>query len=169
MEVCLVALVVIAAIPIATRIYDALPAQRKKAQIREEARLERESRETAYRAVNFIPEKLTRYTSYREYLDSEVWKQKRQAVMDRERGRCQLIRANGRCYEPASQVHHIEYPSQWGGERLIDLRAVCDGCHQWIHQNEKNSGAKVVWATSGKASKDFPNPLPRRRASRGRR
>lgn len=64
---------------------------------------------------------------YREYLKSEKWSKKRDAVMKRDGGICQAC-----LKEPATQVHHKTYKNVFE-EPLFDLVAICDKCHKQIH------------------------------------
>ena len=67
------------------------------------------------------------WSAYTDYLNSEQWLQKRHAVLIRARGICQ-----GCGMAKATQVHHLTY-SRVGREMLFDLVAVCDACHETIH------------------------------------
>lgn len=71
---------------------------------------------------------------YNQYLASPEWKQKRAAVIRRAQGVCEGC-GTGR----ASQVHHLTY-KHVGNEFLFELVAVCDACHQRLH-DDKQAGA----------------------------
>lgn len=62
---------------------------------------------------------------YRKYMQSEAWKEKRQAKLDACRGKCEC---EGGCTREATQVHHLHYDSL-GNESLDDLQALCPKCH----------------------------------------
>lgn len=64
---------------------------------------------------------------YREYLRSDVWRQKRALVLQRSDGTCEL------CGGTATQVHHVQYPKTLGTETLDSLVAVCEQCHRKSH------------------------------------
>ena len=68
---------------------------------------------------------------YEIYLKSEVWENKRMAVLKRDRRLCQSCLVN-----LATQVHHLKYPSNaddLGSEPACDLISVCRECHERIH------------------------------------
>ena len=90
----------------------------------------------------------------REYLKSDEWKRKREAVMrrstklfpvlsttvDRNGREIQFIDLERRpicendgCTDKATQVHHLTY-RRIGGERLSDLKALCPKCHVDLHR-----------------------------------
>lgn len=62
-----------------------------------------------------------------QYLQSDAWRDKRAAVMDRANGLCEGCRQR-----PATQVHHLTY-AHHGNELLWELVAVCRGCHEHAH------------------------------------
>lgn len=66
---------------------------------------------------------------YREFLQTEYWKNVRIAVLKKQRFRC------GVCSEKNSlQVHHKTYASHgWEDEHLGDLIALCKECHSKFH------------------------------------
>jgi 5-methylcytosine-specific restriction endonuclease McrA len=63
---------------------------------------------------------------YDEYLRSPEWREKADAVMERERSLCQ------RCGDPAREVHHKTYERIFC-EPLTDLEALCVRCHELAH------------------------------------
>lgn len=67
---------------------------------------------------------------YEGYLRSPAWAAKRAAVMTRAGRRCE-----GCLARPATQVHHLTY-ARVGREMLFDLVAVCDACHDQIHEDK---------------------------------
>jgi hypothetical protein len=62
---------------------------------------------------------------YARYLACSDWAALRQQVLARDEHTC-------RCGEPATQVHHLTY-ARVGHERLTDLVAICDACHDLRH------------------------------------
>ena len=72
------------------------------------------------------------WARYNEYLQSDEWRAKRRAVMERARGVCEGCRS-----ARATQVHHLTYQHAGhvvpGGELLWELVAVCDDCHDRAH------------------------------------
>jgi len=63
---------------------------------------------------------------YQAYLASRDWALKREAVRERSGGRCERCWANG-----MDAVHHKTY-ERIGNERLDDLQAICDPCHEFL-------------------------------------
>ncbi|MEP7348865.1 MAG: hypothetical protein ABI668_02810 [Sphingorhabdus sp.] len=74
---------------------------------------------------------------YAAYLSSPAWKAKRQKV---------LVRANGRCEgcgeNSATQVHHLTYQHIYNGF-LWELVAICDGCHDRVHEDSVEDGERA--------------------------
>ncbi|UAB78651.1 HNH endonuclease [Erythrobacter sp. SCSIO 43205] len=68
---------------------------------------------------------------YQEYLNSSEWRDKREKVLKRANGTCE-----GCLDRAATEVHHITY-EHIGEEFLWELRAVCQQCHDRIHQSEE--------------------------------
>lgn len=68
------------------------------------------------------------------YYSSPEWKELRQLVIARANGVCE-----GCGKHAATQVHHLHYRT-FTREFLWDLRAVCRGCHERVHdiQHERN-------------------------------
>jgi hypothetical protein len=63
---------------------------------------------------------------YQTYLASREWALKREAVRERSGGRCE------RCWTRSMDaVHHKTY-ERIGDERLDDLQAICDPCHEFL-------------------------------------
>jgi 5-methylcytosine-specific restriction endonuclease McrA len=63
---------------------------------------------------------------YQDYLQSESWRDKRAAVLQRAKGCCE------RCGWAADEVHHKTYVNV-PNEPLSDLLALCRGCHKLEH------------------------------------
>lgn len=67
------------------------------------------------------------FKSYRDYLDSNLWKSIRLRVMQRDGNKCQC------CQGPAVQVHNKRYGlGQLNGMTLDEMVAICIDCHQAI-------------------------------------
>jgi hypothetical protein len=66
-----------------------------------------------------------------EFLASPRWSEMRRLVLKRANGICE-----GCLTRRATQVHHVNYDRRFGREMLFDLRAVCGGCHDAIHDPE---------------------------------
>jgi 5-methylcytosine-specific restriction endonuclease McrA len=63
---------------------------------------------------------------YRAYLQSDVWKEKRDQVLSRANGKCERCKAI--IFDP--DVHHLKYDRIGGNERLDDLMVLCFPCHR---------------------------------------
>jgi len=63
---------------------------------------------------------------YQEYLASREWAVKREAVRQRSKGKCERCKTND-----MHSVHHKTY-DRVGNERLTDLQAICDPCHEFV-------------------------------------
>lgn len=70
---------------------------------------------------------MTRRDKYLQYLKSTDWKEHRAVALERTSGFCQY------CGEVASQVHHVQYPKQFGEEHPHSLIPVCERCHNISH------------------------------------
>ena len=85
-----------------------------------------------YLDKHHIPEDGRSWNSYGEYMGSETWAAKREAVLSRADQQCEI---KG-CDRKAEEAHHEEYPSKWGHETLNDLIAVCGPCHDELHPDK---------------------------------
>ena len=63
---------------------------------------------------------------YQRYLQSDTWKTKRKSVLQAAGFRCR------RCGAPATEVHHETYKRIYN-ERMSDLTALCNNCHEAAH------------------------------------
>ena len=73
-----------------------------------------------------------RKTAYHEYLLTPEWKERRSAVLRRDRFICQG------CLEArATEVHHRSYRSVFS-ELLFDLVSVCKECHTKAHAGDSD-------------------------------
>jgi hypothetical protein len=70
--------------------------------------------------------KETERERYQRYLCSPEWNWKRNAVIERACGKCE------KCGRTARHVHHLTYIRKYN-ERLEDLQALCEQCHEAIH------------------------------------
>ena len=74
-----------------------------------------------------------RWRTYRNYLKSDLWQEKRQARLTLAHWKCEDHADMGEDVE-AADVHHIKYPEKWGNEPVEDLRALCRDCHRARHR-----------------------------------
>ena len=75
----------------------------------------------------FRPKKETDKDSYKRYLASDEWKAKRNTILKMAGYRCRI------CGKRATQVHHETYRRVFN-EKLTDLTALCNLCHQRKHE-----------------------------------
>jgi hypothetical protein len=77
-----------------------------------------------------------RVLSYRAYLGSEEWAEKKEAALKRADYACQLCKSVENL-----NVHHNTY-QRTGHEKDSDLVVLCERCHHWFHEvvPGKNSG-----------------------------
>lgn len=67
------------------------------------------------------------FSSYNEYLNSDVWKNKREEYKSSNRPqRCEV------CYSKPYELHHNTY-KRLGNEALNDLIPLCRKCHSKVH------------------------------------
>lgn len=85
------------------------------------------------------------YKSYKQYLHSDEWESKRDAVIQRSRLRAKegdsapfgvCERCSYSPWRPCLQVHHKTYERIYN-ERLEDLILLCPKCHREVHNLEK--------------------------------
>ncbi len=74
------------------------------------------------------------YKNYSKYLKSQEWKRKREKVIARANGLCEGCLEN-----PAEVVHHLNY-DHVGSEFLFELVALCELCHNRLHDNKGSNG-----------------------------
>lgn len=95
-----------------------------------EARIKRERDEAQWKERQLAfdlrrqDEAQARRERYQEYLQSEKWARKRDAVLKRENYVCEACRKRR-----ASQVHHSTYRHIFD-EPLFELHAICAECHE---------------------------------------
>jgi len=73
------------------------------------------------------------WATYNAYLKTPAWEKRRRLVFSRARGICE-----GCGEREATQVHHLSY-EHVTRELLWELRAVCNGCHERIHEQRRGS------------------------------
>ena len=84
-------------------------------------------------AAEVIKEKFSReafFADYGPYLKSPAWVRRRSLVLRRAHGICE-----GCGERQPTQVHHLTY-RHVGAEFLFELAALCDQCHERIHEEE---------------------------------
>ena len=75
------------------------------------------------------------FPTYADYLSSALWAEIRDAILDRDNGRCRV------CKEKAQAVHHLDYSElTLRGETLDQLIAICYNCHNKVEF--KDNGEK---------------------------
>jgi 5-methylcytosine-specific restriction endonuclease McrA len=74
--------------------------------------------------------------SYREYLQTDHWRETRQRALKRAGFSCQVCSAKGELH-----VHHRTYVRR-GHELDSDLIVLCAGCHEIFHANGKLAGSR---------------------------
>lgn len=78
------------------------------------------------------------YSSYEEYLASDLWKHIRTEIRKRDKGKCRICRARGR------DVHHLSYDKKvMEGRRLDLLVLLCRPCHKRIEFTRKGEKRTV--------------------------
>ena len=84
-------------------------------------------------AGRFEPEPRKRewWRKYNAYLLSDAWRTKRALVLERSGYNCEGCGAVRAC-----QVHHLTY-AHVGNEFLWELKAVCNACHERLHEVAK--------------------------------
>jgi len=67
---------------------------------------------------------------YYDYLQSSIWKEKRDSVLKRDDYKCQI------CGGPAENVHHLTYRNL-GKEYPFELVSLCKLCHVSVYHQER--------------------------------
>jgi hypothetical protein len=75
---------------------------------------------------------------YNRYLASREWGKLREAVRRRCDGICERCDRN-----PMDACHHLTYERKYD-ERLEDLQAICNECHEWTHGKSDVDPAESV-------------------------
>lgn len=78
------------------------------------------------------------FRTYQEYLQSDLWKDIRKRVLERDNGACRY------CGKRATAVHHSSYTkAALTGTSLDALFAICHTCHHHIEFNGDGSKARI--------------------------
>ncbi|MDH0614216.1 MULTISPECIES: hypothetical protein [unclassified Agrobacterium] len=93
------------------------------------------------------------FDQYNDYLASDEWQQKRKLVFKRSGGMCE-----GCGLAEAKQVHHLTY-KHVGCEFLFELVAVCDSCHDRLHQDEAPETGDERASSAEPDNPDYEEPL----------
>lgn len=83
-------------------------------------------------AIRWQRQQQDRSSEYAEYLNSPVWRTKRQKVLERDNYVC-----CGCLVNKATQVHHLTYEHIYD-ELLFELVSICDDCHAKAHPEKNN-------------------------------
>ena len=70
------------------------------------------------------------FDSYREYLKSDNWRERRKELMEEAGGIC------ADCGDKATQLHHLNYDNLGEEELDVDVIALCTVCHKERHGNK---------------------------------
>ena len=77
------------------------------------------------------------WPTYHDYLKSDLWKEKREQALCAAGNKCQV------CNSPNKiNVHHREYPKNWGDEPQSFLTVLCDRCHRLFHKGPRKKTVK---------------------------
>lgn len=72
------------------------------------------------------------FESYQDYLESYLWKNKRDWIIQLANFKCQNCGSN-----KGLVVHHINYNSV-GNESIEDVEVLCKKCHSEKHKEDEN-------------------------------
>lgn len=77
---------------------------------------------------------------YKDYLQSEKWKELRKKARKRAKGKCEL------CGGVPFNVHHVTYPKNLERDCLDNLLVICKKCHNKLHgiKNSKLQLMKII-------------------------
>ena len=92
----------------------------------EEERKQRLADKTSY-APNWGEKYGLEFKSYEDYLQSDLWKDKRTFVLSVVGNRCQVCKTKKQI-----SVHHVSY-ERIGKELIDDLQILCKPCHKMVH------------------------------------
>lgn len=86
----------------------------------------------------------------RKFYKSNIWKKKRQQILERDNYECQRCKRHGK-FSPAEVVHHIKHLDKHPELALKDenLESLCSACHNKEHP-EKYEKFKENWQKSNK-------------------
>lgn len=84
------------------------------------------------------------FASYRDYLNSELWKNNRRRFLESGffNGKCKICH----CRSSRIEIHHRSY-KRIGQEMLIDMIGVCPECHEAIHDIHTATGFDLWLST----------------------
>jgi hypothetical protein len=94
----------------------------------------RNARYSELREAEYEAERRRRRREYDAHIRSAEWSILRSKVMRRAGGVCE-----GCGDRRPTQVHHLTY-ERFGREMLFDVAAVCDACHEAIHEGREADG-----------------------------
>lgn len=90
-----------------------------------------------YAARNRILKRLG-FSCYEEYRESKLWCGIRERVLDKYKHQCVC------CGAKATQVHHAKYTEDnLSGKRLVNMVAICRGCHERAELRKDGSKASL--------------------------
>jgi hypothetical protein len=76
--------------------------------------------------------------SYKEFLQSDLWREIRGRVLKRDGGLCRI------CGEKATQIHHTNYSAaNLSGRSIVGMFAICGGCHKFIEFKQDGTKAHL--------------------------
>jgi hypothetical protein len=106
------------------------------------------------------------FDSYRDYLQSELWRLIRAAVIERDNGICCL------CNGEAKTAHHTCYTkAALSGRSIEGLIAICHSCHKFIERSQegyktrlndsrqwakylaRRNGVRLIWPAKRKSAR----------------
>lgn len=98
--------------------------------------------------------------TYRQYIASALWREKREAALARDGHRCRLCNASKE--EARIEVHHRCYPEELGTEPLEDLLTVCVECHDFATDKirRKRYGERSIVIERRQPAPDTPRMMP---------
>jgi hypothetical protein len=81
------------------------------------------------------------FHKYRDYLDSQLWRDIRESILTRDNHQCQC------CQGPATCVHHISYDLEvMKGHQPESLCSLCEACHHYVEHTDDGHKIKNLTA-----------------------
>lgn len=84
------------------------------------------------------------FSTYREYLQSDLWKDIRTEVLEKNKHKCFF------CGCKAFEVHHLWYSlntlSRVNEYYINGLKAICRNCHQYVFEYARDNKIKEAYA-----------------------
>ena len=111
--------------------------QRERQKLKEEEKLHKKRHNKKPKKKKKVYAK-KEFTSYKEYIVSNTWRNKRKRILKRAKGiceRCKVVKAK--------QVHHKHYKTLYN-ERDKDLIALCGICHGTIHNKISDEQIEII-------------------------